>query len=107
MELVDVSSSEIRSGQKWYALHPGVRRYIAQHHLYLESFVEGRLSAKRYAHSVRVAQLEQHVQRVYAPEWIAEQLTACGLVFDVKTDFVKEGVVPGEKQFYICRRKQR
>ena len=52
-------------------------------------------------------QLEQHVQRVYAPEWIAEQLTACGLVFDVKTDFVKEGVVPGEKQFYICRRKQR
>lgn len=88
MELVDVSSSEIRSGQKWYALHPGVRRYIAQHHLYLESFVEGRLSAKRYAHSVRVAQLATELAQAHGlDETIAWTM---GLLHDIAKEMPKD-----------------
>lgn len=50
-------------------------------------------------------QLEQHVQRVYDPEWILEELHKCQFSVQVKTDFTQEGIVPGEKQFYICRRE--
>lgn len=51
-------------------------------------------------------QLEQHVQRVYDPAWILKELNDCSFEVSVKTDFDKEGIVPGEKQFYICRRKE-
>lgn len=50
------------------------------------------------------AQLEQHIQRVYDPQWILSELKRCGFVVEVKTDFTKDGIVPGEKQFYIGRR---
>ncbi len=61
MALVDVSSSEIRAGHKWRYLHPQVRRYIAQNALYLESVVQGRLTAKRFAHCQRVARLAMEI----------------------------------------------
>ena len=49
--------------------------------------------------------LEQHIQRVYDPMWVKEQLEA--LDFDVKiiTDFTFDGIQEGEKLFYICRKK--
>lgn len=48
--------------------------------------------------------LEQHVQRVYEPSYIEETLKQCGFDVLVYTDFDQEGVVEGEKQFYICRK---
>ena len=49
--------------------------------------------------------MEQHIQRVYDPMWVKEQLEA--LAFDVKiiTDFTFDGIQEGEKLFYICRKK--
>ncbi len=58
-----------------------------------------------FYHEDGTMQLEQHVQRVYEPAWILSVLSACGFDVKVMTDFVKEGIVEGEKQFYICRRK--
>ena len=49
--------------------------------------------------------LEQHIQRVYDPEWIMEQLQACGLAVQVFTEFTREGITEGEKQFYVCRKE--
>lgn len=49
--------------------------------------------------------LEQHIQRVYDPTWIMEQLRACGYAVQVCTDFTQEGITEGEKQFYICRKE--
>lgn len=48
--------------------------------------------------------LEQHIQRVYDPIWVKEQLEQIGFQVEIITDFVHEGIVSGEKQFYICRR---
>ncbi len=50
-------------------------------------------------------QLEQHVQRVYDPAWILQELTNCHFDVVIKTDFDRNGIVEGEKQFYICRRR--
>ena len=49
--------------------------------------------------------LEQHIQRVYDPTWIMEQLRACGYAVQVCTDFTQKGITEGEKQFYICRKE--
>lgn len=48
--------------------------------------------------------LDQHVQRVYDPYYIDEVLKQVGFDVVVYTDFDKEGIVEGEKQFYICRK---
>lgn len=48
--------------------------------------------------------LEQHIQRVYKPEWVMEELNKIGFEIEVLTDFIHEGIVPGEKQFFICRK---
>lgn len=50
------------------------------------------------------SKLEQHVQRVYDPMLIKEILTQVGFSVTVYTDFVHEGIVAGEKQFFVCRR---
>ena len=50
--------------------------------------------------------LEQHVQRVYDPKWVLAALDTCGFETRVLTDFVHEGIKEGEKQFYICRRRE-
>lgn len=57
MELIDVSSTEIRNGMKQYLLCKANQHYIAKHGLYLESRVQHHLKERRYAHSVRVAQV--------------------------------------------------
>ncbi len=57
MQLVLISSTQLREGSGWRYLHPAVKGYISAHRLYLESFVKGHMSSRRYAHSVRVAQL--------------------------------------------------
>ena len=50
------------------------------------------------------ASQEQHIQRVYDVSTINELLCP---YFDIEiyTDFDQKGIVPGEKYFYICRKK--
>lgn len=48
--------------------------------------------------------LEQHEQRVYLPKEIIEKLEEIGFQVTVYTDFDKEGICEGEKQFYVCKK---
>lgn len=48
---------------------------------------------------------EHHMQRVYDPIWLKEVLEQWFRVEAITTDFDLEGVQPGEKIFYVCRRK--
>lgn len=65
MRLVPISSTQLREGSGWRYLHPAVKGYISAHHLYLESFVKGHMSSRRYAHSVRVAQLSAQLAHAH------------------------------------------
>lgn len=57
MQLIPVSSSEIRRGYKLYQVPKCVREYMGLHALYLESMVRERMNEHRYLHSQSVAQL--------------------------------------------------
>ena len=48
---------------------------------------------------------EHHMQRVYDPEWLKEALHPYFYIESIKTDFDLEGIQPGEKYFFVCRRK--
>lgn len=50
------------------------------------------------------AQIEQHVQKVYDPIQIKTMLEACGFEVSMYTDFVKAGIVAGEKYFFVARK---
>lgn len=65
MRLVAVSSTQIREGRGWHYVPEAVKTYISANRLYLESFVKGHMSEKRYAHSVRVAQLSVQLARAH------------------------------------------
>ena len=49
--------------------------------------------------------LEHHIQKVYTPEWLEDELSKYFEIVQVTTDFDLEGIQPGEKYFYVCRRK--
>lgn len=57
MELIDVSSTDIRNGKKMYYVCKKNQRYIAKHGLYLQSRIKAVMKLKRYEHSLRVAQV--------------------------------------------------
>lgn len=57
MALIDVSSSEIRKGDKLYQVNEKVRFYMGEHALYLESMVKEKMNAHRFLHSQSVAKL--------------------------------------------------
>lgn len=59
-----------------------------------------------YDHEARVT-LEQHVQRVYDPEWIMKELRQLGFQVSVYTDFVQEGIQTGEKYFYVAVKQKK
>ena len=48
---------------------------------------------------------EYHVQQVFDSEDIETMLDKIGFDVEVYTDFIKEGKVPGEKYFYVCRKR--
>lgn len=50
--------------------------------------------------------LEQHMQRVYEPMLIKGMLETIGFKVDVLTDFIHNGVIEGEKQFFICKKEE-
>lgn len=47
---------------------------------------------------------EYHVQQVFDSVDIENILENLGFSFEVFTDFIEEGKVPGEKYFYVCRK---
>lgn len=49
---------------------------------------------------------EHHLQRVYTPEYLEQELQKYFEIESVKTDFDQEGICEGEKYFYICRKKE-
>lgn len=51
-----------------------------------------------------LATYEQHIQRVYHPDVIKRWCEKIGFSVEIYTDFKYEGIVEGEKYFYICRR---
>jgi HD-GYP domain-containing protein (c-di-GMP phosphodiesterase class II) len=57
MKLVLTSSTELRSKPNVKYLTPAVANYIATHDLYLEEQIKPLMSAKRYAHTLRVNKL--------------------------------------------------
>lgn len=48
------------------------------------------------------ATLEQHIQRVYDPQWIQRELEKLGFQVSVYTDFTEKGIHSGEKYFYVA-----
>lgn len=48
---------------------------------------------------------EQHMQRVFDPQWVYQQLCALTFKVDVVTDFIKPGIQTGEKHFFIARKE--
>ena len=50
-------------------------------------------------------QQEHHIQRVYEPTWLHEQLERFFTIVDIRTDFDQEGIQSGEKYFYIVQKK--
>lgn len=50
--------------------------------------------------------LEQHIQRVYDPDWVRELLIQSGFRVQVYTDFKELGIQEGEKYFYVCEKER-
>lgn len=57
MDLMPVSSSDIRKGNKLNYLPASVLSYIYSHRLYIQGFVKERVNEHRYQHSISVANL--------------------------------------------------
>lgn len=49
---------------------------------------------------------EHHLQTVFDPEQLEEWLDPYFEIIRLDTDFVEEGIQPGEKYFYICQKKE-
>lgn len=84
MEPADVSSSEIRQGNKLNLLPDGVLDYILDHELYQLWWVKQRVSPRRFAHSVSVANLCRELAEAHDLDghraWLA------GILHDVCKD---------------------
>lgn len=81
MALMDISSSEIRNGQKLWQLPKTTARYIADHGLYIESMAKARLSERRFAHSQSVARLCVTLAKCHGVN--LDQAYAAGILHDI------------------------
>ncbi|MCF0105897.1 MAG: class I SAM-dependent methyltransferase [Holdemanella sp.] len=48
---------------------------------------------------------EHHIQRVYHPDWLKEELEKLFIIEKTTTDFDLKGICEGEKYFYVCRKR--
>lgn len=81
MDLIEVSSSEIRRGKKRYMMPRFVRRYMDEQHLYLEEQVRSHMSEKRFLHSKGVAQLCVEIANAHGMD--TQQAYLAGILHDV------------------------
>ncbi len=49
---------------------------------------------------------EHHMQRVYDPEWLIQELQVYASEIKICTDFDQEGICEGEKIFFQVRKKE-
>lgn len=80
-ELLDVSSSEIRRGQKRQYLPRCLQSYLGKYPLYIEEYAQANMSEKRYEHSIRVTNLCIELARLHGVN--PEQAYMAGLLHDV------------------------
>lgn len=80
MELMDVSSSEIRCGKKLHYVPKAVRFYIGKHYLYMKEIIAHQMNEKRFAHSLSVAKLCQELAKAHGLD--EEKAYLCGLLHD-------------------------
>ncbi|MDD6467751.1 MAG: methyltransferase domain-containing protein [Erysipelotrichaceae bacterium] len=52
-------------------------------------------------------QQEQHIQRVYDPNWLIQELQIVGFQCEVYTDFTLTGIQEGEKIFFVAKKGER
>lgn len=88
MPLVEVSSTEIRHGNKLWMLPYAVRRFIADHGLYAASMVQSAMSEYRLQHSRSVAQLCVELAKIHHVN--AEKAYLSGMFHDVCKQWPKE-----------------
>lgn len=81
MDLVDVSSTEIREGYKLHLCPKSVRNYLRHHNLYVDMFVKSKMSEYRYAHTKRVAYLCYQLASIHGVDQPSAYLA--GLLHDV------------------------
>lgn len=48
---------------------------------------------------------EHHLQKIYDPSWLEEELSKYFEILSVDTDFVYPGIQEGEKYFYVLRKR--
>ncbi|MBQ7623786.1 MAG: nicotinate (nicotinamide) nucleotide adenylyltransferase [Clostridia bacterium] len=94
------SSTKARGGDR-QMLSPAVEKYVSDHCLYVDTdalceSVKGRLSEKRYAHTLGVASLSCELARIYGEE---ENRAFCAAVLH---DCAKE--MPLSEQLSICEK---
>ncbi len=82
MPMMIVSSSEIRSGKRYY-MPKAVRHYVSSHGLYL-AFIKQHMSTARYEHSLRVAELCAQIARANAYD--ANIAYMSGLLHDINKE---------------------
>lgn len=81
MDLVDVSSTEIRQGKKMYYLCKSNMRYISQNGLYVTSRVQQCMKPSRFEHSQRVADVCVALAKAHGLD--TEKAYRMGIMHDV------------------------
>lgn len=88
MELIAISSSQLRAGKQLYQLPRAVHDYIGKHGLYLEEMIKGSMKEQRYVHSVSVAKL--CVELAHAHGLDEHKAYCMGMVHDVCKQMPKD-----------------
>lgn len=88
MELIDISSTTLRSGHALYMLPDSVLDYIGKHGLYLHEMIRDRMSEDRYLHSLSVALLCERLARAHQLD--VKRAYQMGLVHDVCKQMPKQ-----------------
>lgn len=89
-ELIDISSSQVRSGQ-FHKTSAAVRRIIWQKGLYLEEWVQSTMSEKRFKHSQSVAELAMSLASVHQVD--QELAYRAGLLHDLCKEWPMDKLV--------------
>lgn len=88
MDLVDISSTEIREGRKLYLCPKSVRNYMRVNNLYNDVFISSKMSWKRYAHTRRVAYLASTLAQIHGES--SSDAYLAGMLHDVVKEYNQE-----------------
>lgn len=92
MELLDVSSSEIRAGKKLWQLPKAVYREIMREGYYMDTMVRSQMSEKRFLHSKSVATLCFELAACHGLD--CEAAFQAGMYHDICKEWGKQRLYP-------------